>query len=360
MSQRTVRVHIVDDSRTSRLLLRRLLEIEPGFVVVGESDNGKAAIEAIGALRPDVVLMDVVMPVMDGFTATRALMAERPLPILLVSDLVGRGADLNFEALQAGALDIIGKPSAEDLADPFRRGRLRRKIATLAEVPVVTRRVRSSPAQAEVPAPVESGILSPLLSRQVPNMVCMGASTGGPPALVEVLARARHHLPAPVLLVQHIAPGFTVGFVRWLADTTGLDVGVAESGMEPRRGQVLVAPDGRHMELLDGRIVLSDGPARRGHRPSVDTMFESVARSPLAPRSLAVLLTGMGQDGAAGLLALRQAGAWTIAQDETTSVVWGMPRVAAELGAARQVLPLQSIGDLFGRGLLVPAVPVGG
>lgn len=327
-----IRVFLVDDSAVARHGLRRLLNHDDGIEVVGEAADGQAALRQVPRVNPDIVLMDVVMPGLDGLETTRELMARHARPVVLVSELVGRDADLNFRALEAGALDILGKPSACEIRDPLVARRWSRQVQMLAGVPVITRR-----RQVEVP---------PKASAKRPrkaDLVCLGASTGGPPALHKILKALPQNPPWPVVVVQHITAGFTGGMARWLADVTGHQVELVERSTRFLPGTIYVAPDHQHLELRGQRLVPSGNEPRLGHRPSIDVLFETAAMSKLAPRTVAVLLTGMGEDGARGLAALRRAGAWTVAQDEGSCVVYGMPRVAVDIDAACEVLSIEEI-----------------
>lgn len=333
-----VRVFIVDDSPLARLAIKRTLSHDPAFEVAGEARDGVQALRDVPRTRPDVVLMDVTMPQLDGIETTAALMSRDARPTLIVSDLVGVDAALNFRALEAGALDLVPKPTLEEIQDE-RRGRTwLRRVRLLAGVPVITRRGSGARAAAASPPPLETA-----RRERAVSLVAVGASTGGPPAIHELLRGLGPQRPWPVLIVQHIVPGFAAGFARWLSETTGTPVRLAADGEEPRSGVAYVAPDGAHLTVRESRLGLEKSPPERGHRPSVDVLFGSIARSGWARNTAAVLLTGMGDDGARGLGALRAAGAWTVAQDEKSSVVYGMPRVAAEAGAACEVLALQQI-----------------
>jgi two-component system chemotaxis response regulator CheB len=339
MSKRAVRVFIVDDSAVSRSALRSLVEADGQAVVVGEAADGRQALEKIPPSEPDIVLMDIMMARMDGLEATRELMRSFPRPVLIVSDLVGRDADLNFKALQAGALDLLRKPSAAELRDRTTADRLRRRVRLLSEVPVVTRRGR---------ARRESGTSAAVQTRTAPgpsrvSLVCIGASTGGPPAILRILTALGGEPRWPVLIVQHMTVGFTTGFVKWLGETSGVRVVAAEHGIRPRRGVVYVAAEDRHLRVDGRQLVCDDSPPLSGHRPSVDVLFTSVAERGFPAETIALLLTGMGKDGAYGLGRIRDAGGWTIAQDEVSSVVWGMPKAAVDARAAREVLSVDGI-----------------
>lgn len=333
-----VRVFLVDDSLLARASLRLLLARVPGIQVVGEAASGDEALRRVPIANPDVVLMDMVMPGMDGLETTRRLMASHPRPILIVSDLVGRDANLNFDALAAGALDLVRKPSADERDHPEWMEAFARRIRLLASVPVVTR--RSARSQVHEPSAPKQPARRP--APRSGRLVVLGASTGGPIALHRLLELVGRPLGCPVLIVQHMTVGFTAGMARWLGEALRAPVELATHGTVPLAGTVYLAPDGAHLALRAGVLRL-ESPSAGGHCPSVDVLFESVARSDLAEHTVAALLTGMGSDGARGLLALRHAGAWTIAQDATTSVVYGMPRAASELGAACEVLPLERI-----------------
>lgn len=331
-----VRVFIVDDSATCRAALRRMLE-GPLTLVVGEAASGQAALARIPDAAPDVVLMDVVMKGMDGLTATSELMQRHRIPIVVVSDLAGRGRPIHFDALERGALDVWGKPTARELADEAARGRFQRRVRLLAEIPVVTRRRLPEPAPVAPPRPTTP---APSGRRR---LLCLGASTGGPSALRSVLSSLSDEGP-PVLVAQHIAGGFVEGLARWLMAESGLRVVVVEGSVAPRPGVVYV-PAGERDLVWEGSLVA----ARRGlrgarYQPSVDRLFESVAGGAWASQSVGVVLSGMGDDGARGAKTLRQAGAWTIAQDPASAVVDGMPGAAVKAGGIAEVLPIDEIG----------------
>jgi len=336
-----VRAFLVDDSAVSRLALRQALATDPRIEIVGEANSGEAALERIPGASPDIVLMDIVMPGFDGFETTRELMHGYARPIIVISDM-GSNAATGFEALRAGALDVIGKPNADELADPAWVRRFCHRIRMLAEIPVITRH-RTEGSQ---PLVIEKSAIRPAGNRI--EMVCIGASTGGPPALKAILDAIKSPPRWPVLIVQHMSKGFTNGMASWLGNATNHDVRMASDGERGQAGVFYIAPNGGHLELGPHRLAVTSGPPLGGHRPAVDRLFSSAARSRLASRTVAVLLTGMGSDGARGLEELRKAGAWTIAQDEASSVVYGMPKAAVDLDAACEVLPLTGIARYLG------------
>lgn len=346
------RVIIVDDSATGRLVLRKLLAGDPRVEVVGEAPNGRAGVQLVNRMQPDIVVMDVVMPVLGGIEATAEMMASSPRPVLLISELVGKDAKLNFRALQSGALDLSRKPTVAALEDPAAKDRFIRQVLLLAEVPVVTRhRVERKPAAAaavQTPSAPAAGKPEPRkpwpkVTRDV-EIVLVGASTGGPPALLNILTALGAAAPWPVLIAQHMSPGFLEGMARWLSSSCAVPVEMGRAGVVPEPGKAYLAPDGAHLEYRAGTLRLDYRPPERGNLPSINYLFESVARDIVAPRAAAVLLTGMGEDGARGLLALREAGAWTAAQDQASSVVYGMPKAARDMGAACEILPLDEVG----------------
>jgi two-component system chemotaxis response regulator CheB len=316
-----VRLVLVEDSATQRAALARVLEAEGDIAVVGEAADADAAVREVARLRPQVVTMDLDLPGGGGQGAIARIMAETPTPILVLSGVIDTaGAAPAVAALAAGAVDALPKPPA--WTDEAARG-LRRQVRTVASVPVVGRRRRA-------PAPARRA------AGAVP-VVGIAASTGGPAALMTLL-RALPLLPAPVLVVQHIHPSFVAGFATWLDDAIALRVSLASDGETAEPGRVYVAPGETHLRVgARRRLELSPEP-RRVHRPSADELLHSIAREAGAA-GVGAVLTGMGDDGAAGLLALRQAGGRTFAQDAETSTVFGMPRAAERLGAAQRLLP---------------------
>ncbi|GIE31375.1 chemotaxis response regulator protein-glutamate methylesterase [Actinoplanes italicus] len=322
--------------------LREALTADPQLQIVGEAADGERAVQLAGRLRPDVITMDMMLPGISGLAATEQIMAEHPTPILVVSSADREELFSTYNALAAGAVDVMEKPRGDD-SDADWAVRLRTSVRMVARIRVIThprarldRRVTASPPPPAPPVPV------PLPATGRLNVVTVGASTGGPAALTEFLRGLPPSFPTPVLAVQHIAASeqFAVAFSDWLGGQTGRDVRYAVDGSPVARGagRILLAPPDRHLFVRDGLLRLSAGPPRHSCRPSVDVLFESVAEE-FGPAAAGCLLTGMGRDGAAGLLQMRDRGAVTFAQDEGSCTVYGMPREAALLGAAVHVLP---------------------
>jgi two-component system chemotaxis response regulator CheB len=353
-----IRVVVVDDSALMRDVIAGLLQQDPAIQVVGVAGDGCEAIRLVQELRPDVVTMDVRMPVMDGLAATEHLMAYCPTPILVLTSLGRSELDITFRMLGAGALEVMEKPSAATMERSAHH--LIRRVKTLSRVRVVTHlrgRRRAAPLPERRPARPAAHLAdrgarngaggvphnatprrtaTPAPSHDFP-LIVIGASTGGPRVVYRLLAGLPPDLPAAVLVVQHIAAGFAPGMAEWLAHACPLPVAVAAEGQALRPGEVLIAPDHRDTLITeDGRIHLSANPLLI-QRPAIDVAMQAAAYA-FGPRAIGVLLTGMGRDGAYGMLRIRRAGGYTIAQDEASSTIFGMPRAAIELGAATEVL----------------------
>ncbi|MEV4709151.1 chemotaxis-specific protein-glutamate methyltransferase CheB [Actinoplanes sp. NPDC049316] len=339
-----IRVLVVEDSATMRAHLRESLGTDPELRVVGEAVDGGQAVEMVGRLRPDVITMDMMLPTMSGLVATEHIMAEFPTPILVVSSADRQELFSTYNALAAGAVDVLEKPRG-DASDAGWARRLCSAVRLVSRIRVITHpRARlDGRHRAERPQPAPAPPLAPAAGDDAAlGLVVVGASTGGPGALTDLLRALPAGFAAPVLCVQHIAASepFAVAFSDWLAGQTGRDVRYATDGMRVRglAGRVLLAPPDRHMYVGDGLVRLSDAPPRHSCRPSVDVLFESVAAE-FGASAAGCLLTGMGRDGAGGLLRIRSHGGVTFAQDEASSIVYGMPREAALLGAAAYILP---------------------
>ncbi len=337
-----IRILIADDSPTAREVLEHLLSAETGFRVVGQAEDGERAVALAARLRPDVVVMDIHMPGRDGYEAARGIMELCPTRIVMVSAVEDpKQVAATFRAVDAGALAVLAKPvSFIHPGYAVAADELVRTIRVMAEVKVVGRWPRRTDLRAER---TEARQASSVGIR----VVGIGASTGGPAALKELLSALRGALPAPLLIVQHISAGFTAGFVDWLAGATGYPVEVAVHGRRARPGVAYVAPDNLHMTAApDLGIVLSDADEENGLRPSVSALFRSLAAN-FGADAVGVLLTGMGRDGARELRQMRDAGAVTIAQDRESSVVYGMPAEAMQLDAARYVLSPERIAGVL-------------
>lgn len=326
--ERPTRVLVADDSGLFREVLSRVITAEPAFEVVATAADGNEAARLARELRPDVITMDINMPDADGFSGIARIMAEAPTPILVLTATPEE--TVGFRALSLGALDILEKPRAEVDLDAYGMT-LRSRLRLLAGVRVI-RHLRGLRAQ-RLPATRRAARA---------DVVVVGASLGGPRALAALLRALPAGFAAPMLVVQHIADGFTEGLATWLDQESDLTVRTARDGEALRPGLVLFAPTGRHLVVEKGCARLSDAPAVESFKPSVTPLFLSAAEA-YGARVCGVILTGMGRDGAEGLRAIRDAGGSTIAQDEASSAVFGMPRAAIEARAVERILPLEEI-----------------
>jgi two-component system chemotaxis response regulator CheB len=357
-----IKVLVVDDSALVRKILTELLAADPSLEVVGAAGDAYAARDMIKRTNPDVLTLDVEMPKMDGVTFLRNLMRLRPMPVVMVSSLTEQGADITLDALAVGAVDFLTKPKLDIAARLAEYGEeLRAKVRAAAGA-----RVRASGGE-RVPRSVPRAYSADaVLSRQQPRhfrttdrLIAIGASTGGTEAIKEVLLGMPTDAPG-ILIAQHIPKNFSEAFARRMNRLSQLTVVEARDGQQVLPGHAYVAPGDRHLMLeRDGaRYIcrLDDGELVNRHKPSVDVLFRSVAQQ-AGRNATGALLTGMGRDGARGLLEMREAGGATIAQDEASSVVWGMPGEAVALGAATEVLPLHAIAP---RLLALASAPDGG
>lgn len=339
-----VRIVVAEDSLTVRRYLVDVLQNDPSMRVVGEAENGRRAIELCQKLRPHVLTLDMMMPEVQGLEVTQYIMAHMPTPIVIISASNQRGDLVRaFDAVRAGAVEAVDKPS-DRAHDKLWEDRLRSTVKIAARVKVMTHiGPRNAHAQVHSQAGLPAAIASPMpvaKKSQDFRVVAVGTSTGGPGALMELLGNLPKSFPVPILLVIHIGEPFGSAFAEWLGTQSPLPVAYPTHGMPlPATPKVWVAPPDQHMVVEHGRLLLNQAPERWACRPSVDVLFESVAKE-YAGNAVGCLLTGMGKDGAQGLLQMRQAGALTLSQDEATSTVYGMPREAALLGAAQEILPL--------------------
>ncbi len=336
-SRPSIRVLVVDDSAVMRTLLVDLLEEDPSLEVVGTAKNGLEALEAVETLEPDIVTLDIEMPKMDGLTALQHIMAEHPLPVIMLSAMNKRQSDITMKALNLGAVDFIPKPSGAISLDIDKIGaRIRERIKALADAEVRFRAPHRALRHAKRTRLVKRTGRSPL--------IIIGASTGGPkslPAIIELLPR---DLPAAMVIVQHMPGGFTRSFAERLNWTTSLEVAEAEDGVRLEPGLAVVAPGDHHLKVVDSHVALDDGARVHNVRPAVDITMKSAAGD-YGDRCIGVLLTGMGSDGAVGMEAIRNNGGITIAQDRDSCVVFGMPKAAIQRRVVDHILPLEQIAD---------------
>jgi two-component system chemotaxis response regulator CheB len=347
------KVLVVDDSAFMRKIITDLITEDPGFEVIDTARNGEEAVRKVRELAPDVVTMDVEMPLMDGLKALEIIMREHPVPVVMLSSLTDAGTRETIAALELGAVDFVQKPSGSISLDLHK---VKRQLLDKLKAAVRARVARSMPLASRLNAaprpPDASRPERGWPSRQPPvgpigKVAAIGTSTGGPRALQAVLSALPADFPAPILIVQHMPPVFTKSLADRLNSLCAIRVREAENGETPLPGTAYIAPGGRHMRLHqtatgDYVIRLSDDPAVNGHRPSVDVLFDSLVPFTELTR-VAVIMTGMGADGARGLRRLRDSGAATIAESEETCVVYGMPRAAVDLQAAQHVAKLHDI-----------------
>jgi two-component system chemotaxis response regulator CheB len=351
--RKTIRVLIVDDSAAVRRVMADILEDPPEIEVMATASDPFVAARRIQDEVPDVIVLDVEMPRMDGITFLRRVMAQRPIPVIICSSLTEDGSETLLQALDAGAIDVIAKPRADTprfLLEAQVRVRDAVKAAAGARLGRAAKAAAPRPSARVEPKLTADAMLPPpkaslALARTTERVVCIGASTGGMESLRQVLSALPADSPG-IVIVQHMPEKFTAAFARRLDGLCAVEVKEAEDGDAVLPGRALIAPGNRHMLLNRSgaryRVVVKDGPLVSRHRPSVDVLFRSAARWAGA-NAVGILMTGMGDDGARGLSEMKASGAATVAQDEATSVVWGMPRAAVERGAAGKVVALEQI-----------------
>lgn len=343
---RKIRVLVADDSAVMRRAITRILEFDPSMEVVATARDGAEAIEMVATLRPDAITMDVNMPRVDGLRAVEEIMGRFPTPIVLLSAFAQPGSAVTRKALSTGAVHVMQKPSEFGIAldIDMHAEELRSRVREAARVRVVRNATFGMEHQAPVRVPK-----APVLARPDHGglpIIAIGSSTGGTVALAEILPLFPAELPACVLIVQHMPPGYTGSWARQLNEVSKISVAEARHGDLLGPARALIAPGGHHMEVRRGAVQLSAGPRVKHHRPSVDVLFDSLV--PQGPRVIAALLTGMGDDGVAGMQRLHAAGAQTLVQDQRTSVVWGMAGAAVRTGCVqRQCSPVEAAQHLI-------------
>lgn len=343
-----LRVLVADDSPTVRLMICRMLESDPSIRIVGTATNGREATEQVIQLKPDIVTMDVEMPVMNGLDAIEHIMAYNPVPILVISSVVDKLHAANAaRALGAGAVDVMPKPMPASMEEFETVAEdLRAKIKLLSRVHVITH-PKAKLSGFEEPKPVPAAPVKYVVREQLDSfrLVAIGSSTGGPQALYNILGTIPADINAALLIVQHIAPGFTDGLAEWLSTNSKLQISIGHQDKPIFPGEVIIAPEGSHMIVNSKfKVELLDNDFPGPHKPAVNVMLESVA-DVYGSKSVGVILTGMGNDGALGIKAIHDRGGHTIAQDSATSAIFGMANEAIKMGGVDEVLPLPEIAD---------------
>lgn len=355
-----VKVVIAEDSSTIRYILKKILDSDPKITVVASAKNGIEAVELVAKHKPDLVTMDIRMPLMNGFEATQEIMKTNPTPILVISSSVNSD-DLNitFNAIKAGALDIVEKPKGNYSFD-FEKisKRLINKVKILSEVKVIRHRGNFQPKlkdyENKAPAPTRE-YKRPIVNehkKKLPELIAIVSSTGGPKALLRVLSQLDKNFPIPICVVQHITPGFGQGLITWLNRDCPIEVKFAEEGEKLKAGTVYFAKDDRHLTIKDKSVKYIDEDAVVGLRPYGNYLLDSIAKD-YAADAIGIVLTGMGRDGADGLKKMKDKGAYTIGQDEKSCVVYGMPKEALDIGALSTQMPLDEIAGYLTKMIMV-------
>ena len=343
-----IRVLVVDDSAFTRKIISDMLDSDPDIIVVDVARNGKIGVEKARNLKPDVITLDVEMPVMSGLEALEIIMREIPTPVVMLSALTQEGPATTFQALEMGAVDFVPKPSGSIVLSVDEiHDILLEKVKTAAKAKVKARRIRRRPKvlqDSAAPLKQKSDMFVSRRSESPDNLVIIGTSTGGPSALGKVLPDLSSHVPAGILIVQHMPPGFTKSLAERLNDICDIDVKEAEEGDRIEQGKALVAPGGYHMIVrASKKIRLSSAPPRNGVKPAIDNTMES-AVDIYRDKLIGVILTGMGRDGMEGMARIKASGGKTIVEHESTCVIYGMPKAVIEQGLADIVVPLHEVG----------------
>ena len=347
MAEKRIRVLIVDDSAFMRKVLQSIFSADPQVEVAGEARDGRDAVALAEKLKPDVITMDINMPLMDGLQATERIMASNPRPILIVSSESRDGAEATLKALELGAIDFVAKPSSGiDLDMNTVRDELMRKLKVAAKVRVVRTAARSKIQQEVATAPPRVDRREPAIAPHKDGrfpLVIIACSTGGPATLMKFVPLFGKNFPAAVVVVQHMPGTFTAQFSHQLSQISAISVKEAEQGEPIKAGTMYICPGSHHLRISSsGRIALDDGPRISGYRPCADVALQTAAAY-AGSMTVGVILTGMGNDGAKGIQAVKAAGGFAVVQDEATSVIFGMPAEAIKTGAVDQVLPLEEI-----------------
>jgi two-component system, chemotaxis family, protein-glutamate methylesterase/glutaminase len=338
-----VRVLVIDDSALMRKLIPQILSRDPEIEVVGTAMDGEFGLKKIEELKPHVITLDLEMPRMDGMEALRQITKRYRLPVIMVSSATTEGATSTFKALALGALDFVPKPKDAVAA---KMEEIAAELISKIKVAARTKLTHAAPAPSLEPTRINKPLLKPKV--QANRMVAIGISTGGPNALQYMLSQLPSDFPAAIVVVQHMPEGFTDMFARRLNECCAIDVKEAQSGDMLVAGRALISPGNRHIRVrrmaLGNMVVLSDEDRVNGHRPSADILFQSAAAE-FGPDAVGVIMTGMGEDGAEGLGAMRRAGALTVAQDEQSCVVFGMPKIAIDRGYVQRVVSLDLLAN---------------
>ncbi len=336
-----MKVFIADDSILIRNIVRELLATDPNITIVGEASNGADAVSRSLKLNPDIVIMDIDMPIMNGLEATERISAQSSIPVLVFTHNSDPG--LPFRALEKGAVDFLLKPDFNDLNKPDYVKRFIERLRILS-----TKKLLEKAHEKKEEALTPAGETAPSAFFPLPRILVIGASTGGPQALASILSAIKAPYPLPIVIVQHIETGFDKGFADWLGAETKHKCILAQTGLTPESGTVYIAPTDLHLILGAQGFLLEDSPKVLNQKPSIDLLFGSAAGR-YGAASLAVLLTGMGSDGAEGCLAITLVGGMTVVQDQASSLIFGMPRSAIAKGAASLILPLSRIGPFLSK-----------